>query len=101
WIAMRVACDQVTAARRARFMGEMRRDIPDGGREDLPIAFRQSLTNAMEHGGGFDPDKVIDVTAVRTERAIVCHFRDPGAGFQRETLAQAAVSRADDPLAHM
>jgi anti-sigma regulatory factor (Ser/Thr protein kinase) len=101
WIAMRVACHQVTAARLVRFMGEMRRDIPEGERDDLLIAFREMLANAMEHGGGFDPDKVIDVTAVRTERAIVYHFRDPGAGFQRETLAQAAVSRADDPLAHM
>ena len=101
WIALRVGCHQVTADRLVQFMEEMQRDIPEGERDDLLIAFREMLTNAMEHGAGFDPDKVIDVTAVRTERAIVYHFRDPGAGFQRETLAQAAASPTDDPLAHI
>ena len=43
-------------------------------------AFREMLVNAMEHGAGFDPGKSIEVTAARTERAIVYHFRDPGTG---------------------
>ena len=44
-------------------------------------AFREMLLNAMEHGAGFDPEKVIEVTAAHTARAIVYHFRDPGGGF--------------------
>ena len=34
--------------------------------------------------------------------AIVYHFRDPGPGFDRQDLPQAALSNpADDPLAHV
>jgi anti-sigma regulatory factor (Ser/Thr protein kinase)/ActR/RegA family two-component response regulator len=101
WISMRVACHQLTADRLVHFMGEMRRDIPEGERDELLIAFREMLFNAMEHGAGFDPEKVIEVTAVRTERAIVYHFRDPGSGFQRDMLAQAVAADADSPLTHM
>jgi anti-sigma regulatory factor (Ser/Thr protein kinase) len=49
----------------------------------------------MEHGAGFDPDKVIQVTAARTARAIVFHFKDPGNGFDRVDLRHAA--RSPDP----
>jgi len=102
WISLRVACHQVTADRLVRFMGEMRRDIPEGERDELLTAFREMLFNAMEHGAGFDPEKVIEVTAVRTERAIVYHFRDPGPGFQRDMLEQvAAISPSSDPLTHI
>src|SRR5262245_1174475 len=100
WISLRVTCHQVTADRLVHFMGEMRRDIPDGERDELLTAFREMLFNAMEHGAGFDPEKVVEVTAVRTERAIVYHFRDPGGGFQRDILSQAAAP-GSDPLMHM
>jgi anti-sigma regulatory factor (Ser/Thr protein kinase) len=102
WISLRVACHQLTADRLVHFMGEMRRDIPEGERDELLIAFREMLFNAMEHGAGFNAEKVIEVTAVRTERAIVYHFRDPGPGFQRDMLEQvAAVSPSNDPLTHI
>jgi anti-sigma regulatory factor (Ser/Thr protein kinase) len=55
----------------------------------------------MEHGGGFDPDLVVEVSAVRTERTLVFYVRDPGPGFDVEEVPHAAVSNAgDDPLAH-
>jgi len=53
------------------------------------VAFREMLLNAMEHGAGFDREKVIEVTAARTARAIVYHFRDPGKGFDKADLSQA------------
>jgi anti-sigma regulatory factor (Ser/Thr protein kinase) len=60
------------------------------------------LMNAMEHGAGFDPEKVIHVTAIRTERAIVYHFRDPGTGFSMDRLEQSALSNSvTDPIAHL
>ena len=37
-----------------------------------------------------DPEQVIEVTAARTERTIVFHFRDPGKGFDRTDLSHAA-----------
>jgi anti-sigma regulatory factor (Ser/Thr protein kinase) len=101
WISLRVSSRRVTAERLVRFMNEYRSDLPDADRQDLMTAFRELLLNAMEHGAGFDPDKVIEVSAARTARAIVYYFRDPGPGFSRGALAHAAVGHGEgNPIAH-
>ena len=92
WLTLRVACRLVTADRLTRFLTELRGDLPSDERDLLMTAFREVLLNAMEHGAGFDPSKVIQVTAARTARAIVFHFRDPGDGFDRRELQHAAMS---------
>jgi len=102
WIALRVTCNLVTADRLTSFMNALRADIEDKVREELLVAFREVLLNAMEHGAGFDPEKVVDIAAVRTERAVVYYFRDPGPGFDTETLGHAAVSNpGTNPIAHL
>jgi DNA-binding NarL/FixJ family response regulator len=102
WIALRVNCHLLTAERLVRFMTELRSDLPDPDRFTLLTAFREILLNAMEHGAGFDHEKVIDVSAVRTQRAIVYHFRDPGPGFRSKRLPHAAIyNPAENPLAHI
>jgi anti-sigma regulatory factor (Ser/Thr protein kinase)/DNA-binding NarL/FixJ family response regulator len=98
WFTMRVSCHRLTAERLVRFMTEYQRTIPDEQRDLLIAAFREMLLNAMEHGAGFDEDKVIEVTAARTARAIVYHFRDPGTGFNREDLSHAAQSVDPDEV---
>jgi anti-sigma regulatory factor (Ser/Thr protein kinase) len=94
WITLRVSCRLITADRLTRFMTEYSGNIPSSDRDLLMTAFREMLLNAMEHGAGFDPEKVIEVTAAQTERAIVFHFRDPGTGFDRSELTHAAPSPA-------
>jgi anti-sigma regulatory factor (Ser/Thr protein kinase) len=102
WISLKVSCQLVTAERLVHFMSEYRRDLREDDRDNLLVAFREMLMNAMEHGAGFDPEKVVNVTAVRTERAIVYHFRDPGAGFTRSQLERSALSNTEaDPIAHL
>lgn len=102
WIALRVTCNLVTADRLTSFMTALRGDVEQKVREDLLTAFREVLLNAMEHGAGFDPEKVVDVSAVRTERAVVYHFRDPGPGFDAEMLAHAAIGNPSaDPITHL
>jgi anti-sigma regulatory factor (Ser/Thr protein kinase)/ActR/RegA family two-component response regulator len=100
WVTLRVSCRLMTADRLTRFMTEYRSDLPSSERDLLMTAFREMLINAMEHGAGFDPEKVIEVTAAKTARAIVYHFRDPGDGFNREDLRHAAAtSRPEDLIA--
>jgi anti-sigma regulatory factor (Ser/Thr protein kinase) len=94
WITLRVTCHHLTADRLVQFMREHRRDLPEEERERLMSAFREMLLNAMEHGAGFDPEKVVEVTAAQTHRAIVYHFRDPGNGFDRTDLARAQKARS-------
>jgi anti-sigma regulatory factor (Ser/Thr protein kinase)/CheY-like chemotaxis protein len=107
WLTLRVSCRLLTADRLTRFLEEFETTVPEADRDLLTTAFREMLLNAMEHGAGFDSDKVVEVTAARTERAIVYHFRDPGAGFspvsqdvvavagQPETIVAAAERRAE------
>ncbi len=102
WIELRVACRLLTAERLTTFMNELLANSPDQERFQLMTAFREILLNAMEHGAGFDPEKVVEVAAVRTGRAIVYFFRDPGRGFRRDSLPHAAISNPlDDPTKHM
>jgi anti-sigma regulatory factor (Ser/Thr protein kinase) len=102
WLSLRVDCRRLAADRLVRFLTELAKDVPDVTRGDLLSALREIVLNAMEHGAGFAPDQVIDVTAVRTERAIVYYVRDPGPGFSADALPHAAVSNPpDDPVAHI
>jgi anti-sigma regulatory factor (Ser/Thr protein kinase) len=107
WLTLRVSCCLLTADRITRFLTEFEHTLPEADRDLLMTAFREMLLNAMEHGAGFDRDKVVEITAARTDRAIVYHFRDPGEGFskdsaevvavagQPETIIEAAVKRAE------
>lgn len=100
WITLRVSCRLVSAERLTRFMTEHRSDLGPDERDLLMVAFREMLINAMEHGAGFDPEKVVEVSAARTDRTIVFHFRDPGPGFQRQAIPHAAEG-IEDPLSHL
>jgi DNA-binding response OmpR family regulator len=95
WFTLRVSSHLLTAERLVRFMAEYQSTLPDEQRDLLMTAFREMLLNAMEHGSGFDSEKVIEVTAAKTARAIVYHFRDSGSGFDRAGLPHAA--RSMDP----
>jgi anti-sigma regulatory factor (Ser/Thr protein kinase) len=58
--------------------------------------------NAMEHGAQFQPDKVVEVAAIPTVRAIVFRVRDPGRGFRWDGISHAAVSNPPDaPARHI
>lgn len=99
WLTLRVTCHLVTVERLVRFMTELQQAIvPDHEHDLLIAAFRELLLNAMEHGAGFDPDKTIEVTAAKTARAIVYHFRDPGPGFDPDDLAHAARSESPEDV---
>jgi anti-sigma regulatory factor (Ser/Thr protein kinase) len=102
WIELRVECHLLTAERLVNFMNELAGDITNPQRSDLITAFREVLLNAMEHGAGFQSEKIVEVSAIRTARSIVYYYRDPGTGFQLEGLRHAAVSNPqDNPLQHL
>jgi anti-sigma regulatory factor (Ser/Thr protein kinase) len=102
WISLRVACRRLTAARLVQFVTELMQDMPDADRENLVTAFREILLNAMEHGAGFDPEKVVEVSAIRTHDQMMFYFRDPGPGFRQRALPHAAFSNPpEDPTAHI
>ena len=82
WVAVRLDCSLLTAERILRFIAELRTEVPQTDREGLLIAYREVLLAAIEHGAGRATGKLVDVVAVRTQRAIVFYVRDPGSGFE-------------------
>ena len=102
WVSLRVNCRLITAERLMTFAKELSAQLPEDTRAETMHALREILLNAMEHGAAFNPEQVIEVTAVRTARSMVFYVRDPGAGFRRESLTHAAIANpADDPTAHI
>ena len=97
WLTLRVASHLLTADRVVQFMTELQSTVPDETRDLLIAAFRELLINAMEHGAGFDREKVVEVTAARTARAIVYHFKDPGAAAasSKDAVLSTTLHRAD------
>src|SRR5580704_14006823 len=102
WVSVRVNSRLITADRLLTFAKELSAQLPEDAKQDLLQALREILLNAMEHGTAFNPDQSIEVTAIRTARAMVFRVRDPGAGFRQESLSHAASANStDDPTAHI
>jgi anti-sigma regulatory factor (Ser/Thr protein kinase)/ActR/RegA family two-component response regulator len=102
WVSLRANCRMLTAERVVSFLRELCSELPEDARNDVMLAFREILLNAMEHGAAFNRHNVVEVSAVRTDRTIVFYVRDPGAGFRRDAIAHAAISNGpDDPTAHV
>ena len=102
WIAVRVNCRLATADRLMSFAREFAAQLPETARQEIMLALREILVNAMEHGAKFNPDQVVEVNAIRTARTMTFRVRDPGAGFRREDITHAAHSNtSDDCTAHI
>jgi DNA-binding response OmpR family regulator len=101
WLGLRLRCKMETADRILQFLREMGMDLPVVEQESIATAFREILLNAIEHGGGSNPDKTVTIAYVRTRRMIFYYIRDPGKGFSAQKLAHAAVSNPEDaPFMH-
>ena len=81
WLAVRLDCSLLTAERLLAYIAELRTEVPDADREGLLLAYREVLLSAIEHGAGRASGKLVDVAAVRTQRALVYYVKDPGRGF--------------------
>lgn len=103
WVQVRARCDVATANRLVQFLrGGKDPEIPAADREDITLAFREILLNAMEHGGHFDPSHFVEISYIRAHRAVVCRVKDPGQGFSLEELQHAAInSPVDDLFSHV
>lgn len=100
WIVLEVRCQIRTADRLLQFIKEIT-DLPEDERTSVGMAFREILLNAIEHGGGLDPDSYVEVEYVRARRMVSCRIRDPGPGFTLDEITHAAVANPpEDPIRH-
>ena len=102
WLTLRVRCKMQTVDRLSQWLRELEYDLDPKDRDDLVIAFRELLANAIEHGGRHDPALTLRISRIRMQRARAYHIKDPGPGFSLADLPHAAVSNQDDnPLRHV
>jgi anti-sigma regulatory factor (Ser/Thr protein kinase) len=99
WVSIRANCSLLTAERLMSFARELSSQIDEFARYEVLHGLREILLNAMEHGAAFNPQQMIDVTAVRTRRSLVFYVRDPGAGFRTELIrTDVVVNPGDQPI---
>jgi len=101
WIRVLVRCDRKTAERVLQFFSEIA-DLPEPERSAVGMAFREMLLNAIEHGGGLDPTKIVEIAYVRARHMVTCQINDPGPGFTLDEIPHAAIANpAEDPFRHV
>jgi anti-sigma regulatory factor (Ser/Thr protein kinase) len=101
WIRIYARCDLPTADRVLQFFDEIA-ELPDPERHSVAMAFREMLTNAIEHGGRLDPSQQVEISYVRAKHMVTCRISDPGEGFTLDEIPHAAVANPDDdPLRHL
>jgi CheY-like chemotaxis protein/anti-sigma regulatory factor (Ser/Thr protein kinase) len=102
WVTLDVRCKLDAAERTTNYLREVHCDLPMQAREDIAVAFRELLMNAIEHGGKYDARKRVRLSLVRTSRSVIVHIHDPGTGFSFDFLPHAAVSNpAGAPTKHV
>jgi CheY-like chemotaxis protein/anti-sigma regulatory factor (Ser/Thr protein kinase) len=102
WVSLQIRCKLATAERLTQFIRELPSELGPDERENVAIAFRELLVNAIEHGGHLDPKQIVDMSYIRTARTIVYYIRDPGDGFSRDKLPHAAgADFAQQPMRHI
>jgi len=54
---------------------------------EIEVSLYEALANAVEHGCGHDPEKMVEVVvACEEHRGMIIVVRDPGPGFDPETV---------------
>ena len=101
WIQIRARCDLKTADRVLQFFDEIA-ELPNPERSAVGMAFREMLMNAIEHGGGLNPDELVEISYLRARHMVTCRISDPGEGFRLDEIPHSAVANPpDDPLHHI
>jgi serine/threonine-protein kinase RsbW len=60
----------------------------DGREDDIELALSEALANAVVHGAGADPSKIVECdVACDEEHGMVIVVRDPGPGFDPGKIA--------------
>ncbi|MFZ0864670.1 MAG: ATP-binding protein [Candidatus Sulfotelmatobacter sp.] len=64
----------------------------DGKEDAIELALQEALANAVIHGAKEDPSKIVEcVVACDEQRGILIIVRDPGLGFDPQTIPTCTV----------
>ena len=101
WIRIYARCDLGTADRVIQFFDEIA-ELPNPERHAVGAAFREMLTNAIEHGGRLNPNQQVEISYLRARHMVTCLISDPGEGFTLDEIPHAAIANPEnDPIRHI
>jgi PAS domain S-box-containing protein len=101
WVELVVPCTREAAEQIGQVVARLGADLTEDVLESVAFAFRELVMNAVEWGGQLDPNRMIRITCVRTDRMLMYRIADPGPGFSFADLHHAAVMHPGDPLEHI
>jgi len=102
WIEVRIPASFQVAESLDAFFTALPSDLDGETRHVIAAAFRELVNNAIEHGCRGDPDGLVSVSCVRMKRGILYRIKDPGWGFDFESIPHAAIANPEnDSLRHV
>jgi anti-sigma regulatory factor (Ser/Thr protein kinase) len=102
WVCLNIAPDLALKDRVVAFLrSQMAQGLSPDLCEELGVAMDELLSNAIEHGCKAEPQCGVELTYIRTPRAVLFQTRDSGPGFSMRRVPHAAVSNPPgEPLRH-
>jgi CheY-like chemotaxis protein/anti-sigma regulatory factor (Ser/Thr protein kinase) len=91
WLELSIPCTRDAAERIEHFVRQLGADLSLDLMSPVALAFRELLMNAVEWGGGLDPQRRVRISCLRTPRMLFYRIADPGPGFKFEGLTHSAA----------
>jgi CheY-like chemotaxis protein/anti-sigma regulatory factor (Ser/Thr protein kinase) len=102
WVELVVPCELDAVEQVRSFLTQLDADLSEEMRTSIGQAFHELLSNAIEWGGGGDPEREVRIAYLRTKRMVLYRIADPGPGFKFEHLDHAAGDgTGPEGLAHV
>lgn len=98
WLELSIPCTRDSVERIEHFVRQLGSDLSLDLMELVAQAFRELLMNAVEWGGGLDPERRVRISCLRTPHMLLYRIADPGPGFKFEGLMHSAAVNPDGAL---
>ncbi len=95
WLELSIPCTRNAAERIEHFVRQLASDLAVDCLDQVVLAFRELVMNAVEWGGGLDPARRVRISCLRTPRMLFYRIADPGPGFKFEGLTHSAAVNSE------
>ena len=99
WIELSLPCTHAAVDRIEHFIRQLMPSMPEDMTVQVAQAFRELLLNAVEWGGGLNPERRVRICCVHTQRTLLYRISDPGPGFRFAELNHSAAVNPDGAFA--
>ena len=98
WLELSIPCTRDAVKRIDSFVRQLDSDLSLDLMQPVALAFHELLMNAVEWGGGLDPQRRVRISCLRTPGMLLYRIADPGPGFKFEGLTHSAAVNPDGVL---